>query len=121
GRAFFEDLAGGMLEIDTGVRRDAADMWAFLEASALAPTLDGLLRNMEARGPVDATVDLDLPLSDIQRTRVRVDAQLDGVDARLAALPWPAENLRGQLTVTERDISSRRLQGHFHGAPMSLS
>lgn len=121
GRAFFEDLAGGMLEIDTGVRGDAADMWAFLEASALAPTLDGLLRNMEARGPVDATVDLDLPLSDIQRTRLRVDAQLDGVDARLAALPWPAENLRGQLTVTERDISSRRLQGHFHGAPMSLS
>lgn len=121
GVARFRDLADAHLELEAGVQGDAADMLRFLEASALAEPLDGLLRTVEARGPVSATVELDLPITDIQDTRLRVDAQLDGVDARISALPWPAEDLRGQLTITERTASSRRLQGRFHGQPLALS
>ncbi|HEX6928447.1 MAG TPA: YhdP family protein [Gammaproteobacteria bacterium] len=121
GSARFADLREGRLQTSAGVRGDMAVAWRFLAASPLREPLDDLLNAIETAGPMQATVDLDIPLDDVGRTTVQVKAQLQEVRVHPLALPWAAESLSGELNVTERAMTSGPLHGRFTGFPFSAA
>lgn len=119
-RASFADFRDGLLHIRADVEGDTDAAWKFLAASPLAESLEGLLGNLSPRGPFDADLSLDIPLDDVERLALAVDADLEQVNVDIDALPWDVEALTGHVRVTERAVTAEMLRGTFTGAPLAL-
>lgn len=118
--AGFADFRAGLLSIRASAASDMGSAWRFLAASPLGGTLQGLLGNLEPRGPFNATLSLDIPVHDIDALELGIDAGFDNVDVGIEALPWPVKSLSGRLQITENSVSAKELAGTFTGAPVTL-
>lgn len=115
------DLASGRLFVEGSTAGDAEQVFSFLAASPLQEPLSGLLDTIELSGPVQAKVQLDIPLLELDELHATIDAQLDGTTAWIDGLPWPASEMSGKVVVTEQDVTAESLRGIFMGHPLQVA
>lgn len=120
GRASFADLGEALLQVSATVDGDIADGWRFLRQTPLQAPLAGLLDALSVQGPMQVAMTLQAPLKHLDATQVDLDARLGGVEARLHALPWPVEQLHGQVRISENNVRASGLRGRFHANPVEL-
>ncbi len=96
----------------------AQDMIRFVNESALRTKIDDFTRETTVAGGATLQLALELPLDDLEATRVRGAVRLAGNDVALdRALP-PLEALAGRLEFTEDRLALRDLRAKFLGGEL---
>jgi uncharacterized protein (TIGR02099 family) len=116
--ARFEDFKTGELRVKAAAHGDAGAAIAFLQATPLDAQAEHAFSAVEARGMLDATVDLFLPFRDFANRRVLVHGQLDGAALNKLGDSTVATDLSGvfdleNAQVVHADIRGRLLGGAF--------
>jgi uncharacterized protein (TIGR02099 family) len=116
--ARFADFKTGELRVKAAAHGDAAAAIAFLRATPLDAQAEHAFSAVEARGMLDATVDLFLPFRDFANRRVLVHGQLDGASLNKLGDSTAATELSGvfdleNAQVMHADIRGRLLGGAF--------
>ena len=106
------------------VRGDAsgptADFLRFVEESPVGETIGHFTRDIRAEGNGRLALALDIPLADVDRTKVRGDfGFLNNRIRVIEALP-PVTGVSGRLQVTENGVAAREIAGNAFGGPLKV-
>ena len=106
-----------LLRVQAQSLTDAPLVLGLIRQSPLDALLSGVLQPAQASGPLLTRFALQLPLLDLQSTRVQGSVQFNGNDLRMVpGTPW-LNNLQGTLKYTERGFEVRQLQATLLGGP----
>jgi uncharacterized protein (TIGR02099 family) len=100
---------------------DAGRAVRMLQDTPLAPSFGALFPELAAAGPVTAELAMVLPIKDLERRVVTVQANLDGVSLRHRQSPAEATGISGDLWVRNREIQAPSLAGHALGGRFQAS
>jgi uncharacterized protein (TIGR02099 family) len=118
--ARFADFKTGELELHIGVGGDAAEALAFLRATPLDASAGYAFSGVEARGSLQAKVDLFLPFKDFVHRRVLVHGHIAGVTLNRPGLPVTATDLNGDFDVDGAQVPRADVHGLVLGAPFQM-
>ncbi len=120
-RVAVKDFKTPLLEVDGKVAADTGRMLSFLTKSPLREDYAGLVEALKLQGPGKLDLRLEIPLNDIDSTRVFGVVGVDG-QAQLnhAKLPEPITKLTGQVRFDSSGLSARDLQGELLGMKLAL-
>ncbi|MGQ3054345.1 MAG: YhdP family protein, partial [Roseateles sp.] len=96
---------GRVLQLDGHGRGAGADLLRYVRASPLDEWLDHALSTTSAQGPVGLKLGITLPLDDTDRTTLKGQLQLGGVDLKLRPELPALGSVRGRI-----DFDQERLQ-----------
>lgn len=122
-KAVIPDLYHGdeQLGIDGQIDAPITELLRFVDVSPVARYIDGATRNIVASGPAHLVLRLDLPLAQLDRTRVSGSVQLFNnlvtVDPEVPQL----SQVNGRLEFSETGLVARNLGAQFLGGPASFS
>ena len=116
----FADFKTGELKVHADTRTDAAAAVGFLVASPLDAMAEHAFSKVDARGPIQAKLDLFLPFKQFDQRRVLVDAQLEGVSLAYKGSRAAATQLRGNVLVDGAQVSRAQLRGIALGGPLQV-
>jgi len=88
-----------------------------------APLLDGareFVAQAQATGSADYRLKLEMPLEDMEKTKVRASVALGGNELRLAPAAPPLTQVRGTLDFTESGFSLAGVQGRLAGGEVRV-
>ena len=106
-----------LLRVQAQSLADAPLLLDWVRQSPLDALLSGALQPTQVSGPLLTRFALQLPLLDLQSTRVQGSVQFNGNDLRmLPGTPW-LNKLRGTLQFHERGFEVRQLQATLLGGP----
>lgn len=106
-----------VLRVQAQSLADAPLVLGLVRQSPLNELLSGALQPAQASGPVLTRFALQLPLLDLNNTRVQGSVQFNGNDLRmLPGTPW-LNKLYGTLQFHERGFEVRQLQATLLGGP----
>jgi uncharacterized protein (TIGR02099 family) len=106
-----------VLRVQAQSLADAPLVLGLVRQSPLNELLSGALQPAQASGPVLTRFALQLPLLDLNNTRVQGSVQFNGNDLRmLPGTPW-LNKLKGTLQFHERGFEVRQLQATLLGGP----
>src|ERR1700723_2414491 len=111
GEAHFPDFNSGELKIHANARGDAASALTFLRASPLDSMAEHAFSNVEARGPLEATVDLFLPFKDLAHRQVLIHGRLDGASVNRTGSPTTATDVAGGFEIAGGDAQILSIGG----------
>lgn len=112
------DFDRPLLRVDGSGAGPAQDMIRFVNESALRTKIDDFTRETTVAGDATLQLALELPLDDLDATRVRGAVRFTGNDVALdRALP-PFEALVGRLEFTEDRLALRDLRARFLGGEL---
>jgi uncharacterized protein (TIGR02099 family) len=125
GDARFVDFKTAELQLHAAVNGDAADALGYLRATPLDAKAENAFSAVEAKGPMQANVDLFLPFKEFERRRILVHAHLHGVSLNRSGSTLTASDLNGDadldgVQVSRADVRGKALGGSFQmqaGAP----
>lgn len=121
GDARFADLNTGVLEVQAAARGSAAYGLDFLRDGPLKKRFGSVLDGVEAQGRTNISLKLSLPVTDPDKFQLDGKANLDGVSVDMKDLPALAlQQLAGDVSFTGDGFSSKGLDGHFLGGPVSI-
>ena len=104
-----------LLRVQAQSLADAPRVLALVQQSPLNALLSGVLQPAQASGAVLTRFEVQLPLLDLQSTRVQGSVQFNGNDLRMVpGTPW-LNNLHGTLKFTESGFEVRQLQATLLG------
>ncbi len=115
-RAQFVDFRTGELTINGRATGDVGDALGYLQKSPLADNLGSLFADLRGKGPVAATVDILLPVKNMEQHKVLVTAQLNqtcsvarryGAGTGRAARCHPVQRQAAECYGPHRDLSRR--------------
>lgn len=121
GTAVIPEFRDNQLEINAEITGDTADMEEFVKAAPIAGRLKGVTENVELSGPATAMVNIHVPLMHSIDTSLEIDLALNKVRIQPVMLPWPINDLSGNVRVTEKGAWAENLQGSFHDQPLQAS
>lgn len=117
-RARIADFEKPLLQVEGSGAGPAQDMIRFVNESDLRTKIDDFTRETSASGDAKLQLALELPLGDLDATRVRGAVSFAGNDVVLdRALP-PFAGLVGRLEFTEDRLSLRNLRARFLGGEL---
>lgn len=109
------DFANPLLRVEGAGTGPARDMIRFINESPLRTRIDDFTREISVSGGAGLRLALELPLGDLESTRVSGAVQLDGNDVVLDRGLPPFEALTGRLEFTEDRLALRELRAKFLG------
>ncbi|HEY0879337.1 MAG TPA: YhdP family protein [Zeimonas sp.] len=109
------DFEQPLLRIEGSGAGPAQDMIRFVNESALRTKIDDFTRDTAVAGDAKLQLALELPLDDLDATRVRGSVQFAGNDVVLDRGLPPFEGLAGTLEFTEDRLALRELRASFLG------
>lgn len=112
------DFRDAQLTVNADVQGDAARFYDYLRASPLNQDLDALLSRTEAAGEAAVALHLEIPLSDVDRSIVRGNVSLRGVELTVKSIPEPIRALRGELAFDRRGASGSGLSAEMFATPL---
>jgi uncharacterized protein (TIGR02099 family) len=118
--ARFADFKTGELRVKAGAHGDAAAAIAFLQATPLDAMAEHAFSSVEARGKLDANVDLFLPFRDFANRRVLVHGQLDGASLNKVGYSTQATELSGVFDVENAQVVHADIRGRLLGGPFQM-
>ena len=119
-QAVIADFDTPLLVVEGGGEGPALDMIRFVNESPLATGIDDFTRDVDARGTARLQLRLDLPLDDLEATRVAGRVQFLGSSLTLDKTLPVFSGVTGALEFTERGLTLRDLSASFLGGPLRV-
>jgi uncharacterized protein (TIGR02099 family) len=120
GEAHFPDFDSGELKIHAKARGDAASALVFLRASPLDAIAEHAFSNVEASGPLEASVDLFLPFRDFAHRQVLIHGRLDGASINRQGSPTKATDVAGEFDIDGGQVARADLHGQLLGGAFQV-
>jgi uncharacterized protein (TIGR02099 family) len=114
------DLKETHLRIRAAARGELQDGLEFLTSSPLAPALGEPFARLSGRGPINAAVALDLPIRNLDKRRIEVQARFADATVAMRDIDAPVHSLHGNLTVLNTLVSAAELHGQWLGGPLDV-
>jgi uncharacterized protein (TIGR02099 family) len=118
--ARFADFKTGELRVKAGAHGDAAAALAFLQATPLDALAEHAFSSVEARGKLEATVDLFLPFRDFANRRVLVHGQLDEASLNKVGYSTSATEVSGVFDVENAQVVHADIRGRLLGGVFQM-
>ncbi len=115
------DLKDTHLRIKAAARGDLQEGLNLLTNSPLAPALGERFARLSGRGPIQAAVDLDLPIRRLDDRRIEVVARFADATAAMRDVDAPVRGLNGTLTVRNTLVTAADLHGQWLGGPLEVT
>lgn len=120
-RAVIADFDDPLLVVEGGGEGPAMDMIRFVNESPLATRIDDFTRDTDAKGSARLRLRLELPLDDLDRTRVAGRVQFLGNALTLDSTLPTFTGVAGALEFTEEALALRDISASFLGGPLKVS
>lgn len=120
-QAVIEDFDDHLLVVDGKGAGPAADMIRFVNASPVARWLDGFTRDSVADGNARLELRLELPLDDLDSSRVKGRVSFQGNRLELDPGIPPFENVVGALAFSERGFALEGIGARFLDGPVRIA
>jgi uncharacterized protein (TIGR02099 family) len=120
GDARFPDFDSGELKIRANVRGDAASALLYLRATPLDTLAEHAFSNIEASGPLKASVDLFLPFRDFEHRRVLIHGNLDGASVNKTGSSTLATDLAGEFDIDGGQVARADVHGQLLGGGFQM-
>lgn len=114
------DFDEPLLRIRGGGEGPAADMLRFVNESPVLTKIDDFTRDASGRGNARLGLKLELPLDDLDRTRVAGTVSFQGNDLTLDRTLPPLSGVTGVLEFTESGMQLRGIAATFLGGPVRV-
>ena len=118
--ARFADFKTGELEIHIRTGGDAADALTFLRASPLDASAEHAFSGVEAKGPMQAKVDLFLPFKDFVHRRVLVHGHMEGATLGRPGSTVTATDLNGDFDIDGAQVAGADVRGRILGGTFQM-
>jgi uncharacterized protein (TIGR02099 family) len=118
--AVIPDLKDTHLRIKAAARGDLQQGLEFLSNSPLAPALGERFARLSGHGPIEAAVNLDLPIRRLDDRRIEVQARFVDATASMRDVDAPIHALSGTLTVRNTLVAAADLHGQWLGGPLEV-
>lgn len=118
--AHFPDFSNGELRIHASARGDASSALAYLRATPLEELSDHAFSAFEARGLLQATVDVFLPFKDLVRRQVLVHGRLNGATLKQPGSSVMATDLVGDFALDNGQIARADMHGQWLGGGFQM-
>ena len=99
----------------------ASDMLKFVNESPVATRIDDFTRSATALGPAQLDLQLQIPLENLDRSRLKGIVRFDGNDLQLDKTLPVLAGVSGTLEFTDEQLSLRDLSGTFLGGPVRVN
>lgn len=119
--ATIEDFDRPLLVVEGSGEGPALDMLRFVDESPLATRIDDFTRDVRAQGAARLALRLDMPLEQVESTRVAGRVQFLGNAVTLDSTLPPFAGVTGALEFTETGLALRDLSATFLGGPVRVS
>jgi uncharacterized protein (TIGR02099 family) len=120
GEAHFPDFNSGELKIHANARGNAASALTFLRTSPLDAIAEHAFSNVEASGPLEATVDLFLPFKDLAHRQVLIHGRLDGASVSRSGSPTTATDVAGEFDIDGGQVARADMHGQLLGGAFQM-
>ncbi len=120
GVARFADFKQGDLTLKARAHGDAGAALGFLQRSPAGVKLGATFMKLRGNGPVQADVDLLLPIKHLADRRITVATRMAGARVALADTEHAIEALAGTLRIDGKRVSSPALSGTYLGGPVRI-
>lgn len=118
--AVLPDLANPVLTVQGGGEGPASDLIRFVNQSPLATRIDDFTRDTSARGNAKLALRLELPLEDLDSTRVEGRVAFHDNELKLDKTVPPLFAVNGSLEFSERGLALRGISSTFLGGPLRV-
>jgi uncharacterized protein (TIGR02099 family) len=118
--AHFPDFSNGELRIHILARGDVSSALSYLRATPLEELSDHAFSAVEARGPLQASVDLYLPFKDFDHRQALVHGRLNGVTLAKPGLAVMATDLAGDFDIDGGQVARADLHGQLLGGGFQI-
>jgi uncharacterized protein (TIGR02099 family) len=120
GDAHFPDFNSGELKIHANARGDAASALTYLRSTPLDAIAEHAFSDVEARGPLTASVDLFLPFRDFAHRQVLIHGRLDGVSVNRPGSPTKATEVAGEFDIDGGQVARADIHGQLLGGAFQM-
>jgi uncharacterized protein (TIGR02099 family) len=120
GEARFPDFDSGELRIHANARGDAASALVFLRASPLDAIAEHAFSNVDASGPLQASVDLFLPFRDFEHRQVLIHGRLDGASINKVDSTTMATDVAGEFDIDGGQVARADIRGQLLGGGFQM-
>ncbi|SRR5579859_1346655 len=120
GDAHFPDFGSGELKVRIGLRGDAASALTYLRATPLDAIAEHAFSNAEAKGPLQATVDLFLPFKDFSHRQVLIHGHLAGASLNRLGSTIRATDLAGDFDIDGGQVARADVHGQLLGGGFQM-
>lgn len=114
------DFAEGHLVIDGSAQGPAQDMLHYVNTSPLARMTNHFTADSTADGQARLQMRLDLPLADLNHSRIDGALQFDGNRVAIDRLLPVFSDVRGRFEFSERGVALRGIRANLLGGPVRL-
>ena len=97
------------------------DFLRYIEASPVGEHIDHFTEGMQATGNGELDLELDLPLRQMEHTKIAGKYRLDGNRLTVDAGLPPLADVRGQLQFSANHLEARDIRGTLLGMPLSAA
>ena len=115
------DLATPVVQVTGDVAGPLADMLAFVRGSQVSQLTQGALDGMQAQGAASLRLQLHLPISGLEQSRVQGSVQLAGNEVRVAPAAPLLTQAHGQVQFSERGFELQQVRAQALGGEVRLS
>lgn len=110
-----------MLLVRGQARGPTGEFLSFIEQSPVAEKIDRFTDGMKASGNGSLNLELDIPLRQIDATKLRGDYRFVNNQLQpLAGLP-PLTQVNGRLSLTESTVAAQDIAGRVFGGPLKVN
>jgi len=110
-----------MLNVQGIVQGDLAAGFHFIHQSPLQKTIGKRLSELAMQGPMHLALKLDLPLKNLDATKVQGDVAFSHAIFNLPHWNFKVDTLKGAFRFTENSITALGITGHLFNKPILLS
>jgi len=114
------DLKDTHLRIKAAAGGELQDGLDLVTNSPLAPALGEAFARLSGRGPINAAVELDLPIRSLDKRRIEVQARFADATVQMRDVDAPVRSLQGSLTVRNTLVAAADLHGQWLGGPLEV-
>lgn len=118
--ALIADLARSVVAVDLEAHGPLPELLAFANGSPLAELTDQSLAAVTATGAAELRLKLEVPVNDVNRTRVQGSLQLLGNDLQVAPGLPRLLRARGAVAFDESGFGVNRVQAHLLGGEVRI-
>jgi uncharacterized protein (TIGR02099 family) len=120
GDAHFPDFSTGELKIRVGLQGDAAGALTYLRATPLDANAENVFSNVEAKGPLQATVDLFLPFKDFAHRQALIHGHLAGATLNRLGSTIMATDVAGDFDIDGGQVARADIRGQLLGGAFQM-
>ncbi|HET9447823.1 MAG TPA: DUF3971 domain-containing protein, partial [Steroidobacteraceae bacterium] len=118
--ATIADLKETHLRVKAAARGDLQEGLTFLANSPVGSALGEPFARLSGKGPIEAAVDLDLPIKRLDDRKIEVRTRFTNGSVSMRDVEAPVQSLEGTLTVRNTLVAAADLRAQWLGGPVEV-